>query len=180
MHQVKPMKWPRDRIVDWTDATERQTWIAEFREHLFDLFVVGFDATKSSRPRAEARREAQASLLANKETLDPMLHLGGAPKEPWKEVSFPLRSPPKLPDPPEITEGWPSPFKELPRGGWSAEEVAKWIGYVEGQLEYLVALLLVAYPEEREEHLRMRWAVIRLKVLFEKLRYALNMTSMRS
>ncbi len=54
----------------------------------------------------------------------------------------------------------------------------KWLGYVDGQLEHLVAMLLLAYPEGTEQHRRARWAVIRLRVLFDKLRTALAVAPM--
>jgi hypothetical protein len=114
-------------------------------------------------------------VLANKQVIELMLHLAGAPLEVWQEMRIP--PPPQFDDPPEIAEeGWPSPFEELPRYRWMPAEQVKWLGYVEGQLEYLAALLLVAYPEGREEHRRARWAVIRLRVLFEKFRVAVGMS----
>jgi hypothetical protein len=81
-------------------------------------------------------------LLANKQVLDQMLSLSGAPLEVWQPMRIPL-PPPRFDDPPEIGVGWPSPFQELLRLASSAKERAKWLGYVEGQLEYLTALLLV-------------------------------------
>jgi hypothetical protein len=63
--------------------------------------------------------------------------------------------------------------------GWSMREQAKWLGVVEGQLDYLAGLLFMAYPEGSEEHRKPRWAVIRLRVLFGKLRAALILPPMR-
>jgi hypothetical protein len=57
--------------------------------------------------------------------------------------------------------------------GWSMREQIKWLGVVEGQLDDIVRLLFLAYPEGSKEHRKARWAVIRLRVLFGKLRAAL-------
>jgi hypothetical protein len=51
---------------------------------------------------------------------------------------------------------------------------AWWLGQLERQIEQLAILLLAAYPEDRPEHLRARWAVIRVQVLLELLRAALG------
>jgi hypothetical protein len=170
--QHAPMRWPPNRVVDWADASEREAWVAELRGHLFNLFVVGLDGTKPPWQRSWSHREARESLLANKRVLDQMLHLAGAPLDVWQRMRISL-PPPWFEQPPEIAAGFASPFEELPLFAWSAKEQAKWLGYVEGQLEYLVAMLFVVYPEGSEEHRRARWAVIRLRVFFEKLRVAL-------
>lgn len=170
--QYKPMRWPPDRVVDWADASDRHVWVAELRAHIFDLFAVAVGATERSRSLRLPREAARESLFANKLVIDQMLVLAGAPLEVWREM-FPAVPPPRLPEPPEIALGWPSPFKYLPRGGFSMGDQEKCLGYVEGQLELIVAMLLLAYPPGRDEHRRARWAVIRLKVLFDKLRRAL-------
>ena len=64
---------------------------------------------------------------------------------------------------------WP-PHGVLPRGGaGSAEEWARWLAYVDGQIDILASLLLVADPEGSEEHRQARWAVIRLRVFLAQL-----------
>jgi hypothetical protein len=176
--QHTPLKWPPYRPVDWVDSSERAVWALEFQEHLFNLFVVGLEFTKPPRKRAWTREEARESLLANKQVLDQMLSLAGAPLELWEPVSIPL-PPPLFDDPPEIACGWPSPFRELPAAGWSTREQFKWLGYVEGQLDYLAGMLFMAYPEGNKEHRKARWAVIRLSVLFGKLRLALLLPPIR-
>jgi hypothetical protein len=153
--QHQPMRWPPKRVVDWVDASERGAWLAELRDHLRDLFVVGLDGTKLPTRRLWSRREARESLLANKRVLDQMLHLTGPPLEIWRPIHLPLLA-------------------------WSAKDVSKWLGYVEGQIQYLAALVIEAYPEAADEHRRARWAVIRLRVFFEKLRGALAAGSMRA
>jgi hypothetical protein len=158
--QHHPMRWPPKRAVDWVDASERGEWIAELRDHLRDLFVVGLDGTKLPTRRAWSRREARESLLANKRVLDQMLHLTGPPLEVRRPIHLPLLPPPRV--------------------AWSAKDVSKWLGYVEGQIQYLATLVLAAYAEGGEEHRRARWAVIRLRVFFEKLRGALAAGPMRA
>jgi len=149
--QTKPMKWPPNRVVDWADARERGLWVAELRDHIFNLYVLGYEGVKSPPPRGWTVKKIREGLAANKEVLDKMLYLAGAPIEGWKEMYIPLRSPQDAPEPPENEPGWPSPFEELPRYAWSSKELVKCFGYIEGQLEYLAALLLVAYPEGSEE-----------------------------
>ena len=170
--QHTPMKWPPNRPVDWVDMTERAIWLLEFQKHLFNLFVVGLESTKPSRKRYWTLERRRESVLANKQVIDQMLHLAGAALDPDAPRSIPLPSP-QFQDPPEIATGWPSPFEELPAGGWSRSEHTKWVGYVENQLDYLMRLLLMAHPKGSEEHLRARWAVIRVRALFEKLPFAL-------
>lgn len=170
--QHHPMKWPPDRPVDWPDASERRAWVSELRDHIFDLFVVGLNETQPPPQRHWTRPKARRSLHANKQVIDALLYLAGAPLEVWQSVRIGM-PPPGFDDPPEIATGWPSPFQDLPRLASSADERAKWLGYVEGQLEYLAAMVLAAYPKGHKDHLRVRWAVIRLRVLFEKLRSAL-------
>jgi hypothetical protein len=179
MVQHRPMRWPLKRVVDWADASERGAWIAELRDHVLDLFVVGLDGTKPPPKRAWSRRQARESLLANKRVLDQMLYLAGPPLENWRPIHRPL-PPPQRDDPPEIAMTQPSPFRALPRVAWSTKDVGKWLGYVEGQMQYVAALLLAAYPEGGDEHRRARWAVIRLRVFFEKLRVALAAGPMRA
>jgi hypothetical protein len=79
--QHHPMQWPPDRLVDWTDASERRAWVAELRDHIFDLFVVGLDGTKPPRQRFFTNRQARVSLHANKQVIDALLYLAGAPLE---------------------------------------------------------------------------------------------------
>ena len=129
---------------------------------------------RGRRSQGWTRGQIRESLLANKEVIDRMLYLAGAPLEAWESMHVTSFKSPLLPDPPEITMGWSSPFKELPEAGWSRKDLQKCLGYIEGQIEYLVALLTVAFPKEGcEEHRRARWAAIRLRVLLQKLRTGL-------
>ena len=58
----------------------------------------------------------------------------------------------------------------LPRAGdGSVEEWARWLAYVDGQIDILASLLLVPDPEGGEEHRRARCAVIRLRVFLSQL-----------
>ena len=66
------------------------------------------------------------------------------------------------------------------RRGWSAEEWARWFRLMEGQIEALSSLLLAAYPEGREEHMRARWTVIGLRAFLAKLRVALSVGLLRA
>ena len=61
---------------------------------------------------------------------------------------------------------------------WSTEEWARWLRVMEGQLDALGSLVLAAYPEGREEHVRARWTVIRLRGFLGKLRVALSVASL--
>jgi hypothetical protein len=171
--QHKPMRWPPNCVVDWSDASAWGAWVVELREHVFDLFVVGLDAAQPPRQRTWTRQQAQESLLANEKVLDHMLYLSGAPLDSWRSLHLPLPPPPRADAPFDVASPAVRLYQALPRGAWSAEERAKWRGYVEEDLEYLSALLLQAYPEEREEHRRARWAVIRLRVFFDKVLQAL-------
>jgi hypothetical protein len=179
MLQYEPMKWPPSRVVDWADACERQTWVAELRRHIFNIFVLGVEGLKPRRPRGWTLTEIRESISANYELIGKMLHLAGAPLEGWQKMHIALPAP-KFADPPEIATRLPSPFEDLPRYAWSDKELTKWLGYVVGELEYLAHLLLEAYPEGSEEQRRARWAVIRLHVLFKKLEVALGVTKGRT
>jgi hypothetical protein len=175
--QYQPMQWPSDKPVDWADSFDRESWVKELRDHIFDLFSVGHIMLDPAVKRKWPREQAMESLLANKRVIDEMLHLAGAPLEVWREmrVFLPLTKHEHIP---EVAAMRSDPFQELPLGAWSAKERLKWLGYVDGQLEYLVAMLLLAHPEGTEQHRRARWAVIRLRVLFDKLRTALAVAPM--
>jgi hypothetical protein len=63
---------------------------------------------------------------------------------------------------------------------WSEKELSKVFGYVMGQLEYLAGLVEVGFSKGSEEQRRARWAVIRLRVLFEKLQVGLGLAKGRT
>ena len=68
----------------------------------------------------------------------------------------------------------------LPRAGdGSVAEWARWLTYVDGQIDILASLLLVPDPEGGEEHRRARWAVIRLRVFLTKLRVPSSVAPLR-
>ena len=66
------------------------------------------------------------------------------------------------------------------RRGWSAEKWAWWFRLMEEHVDALGSLVLSAYPEGREEHVRARWTVIRLRGFLETLRVALSVGLLRA
>jgi hypothetical protein len=177
IYQHHPMVWPKDKPVDWVDSNERGIWASELRYHIYDLFSVAFQLSEPPGTYVLSRKRGRESVCANKKVIEEMMALAGSPLELAEKRWTPLPAP-QCNVPPELAAGTASPFKELPNAGWTNDERAKWLGYVEGQLYYLVGLLFAAYPEGSDEHLRGRWAVIRLHVFFAKLRVALLMTPM--
>jgi hypothetical protein len=181
MLQVNRMRWPPNRVVDWADASERQAWVAELRSHVSNIFVLGYEGLSPRWwPRGWTLKGIRESLVANREVIVRMLHLAGAPLESWEKMPISLWPPPRFADSTGGAVGFPIPFRALPRHAWSEKELILFFGCVMGQLEYLAGLLEVAFPEESEEQRRARWAVIRLRVLFEKLQVGLGVAPMRT
>jgi hypothetical protein len=114
-----------------------------------------------------SRKQARESILASKEAIDQLMFLAGAPREIWRDVALSLPAP-TSDVPPEQGRGADDPFAEVARSGYSFEEQRKWLGYIEGQIEYLASLALGAYPESSFEHRRARWTAIRLRVLLNR------------
>ena len=67
-----------------------------------------------------------------------------------------------------------------PRWAWSAEKWAWWFRLMETHVDALGDLVLSAYPEGREEHMRARWTVIRLRAFLTTLRVALSVVPLRA
>jgi hypothetical protein len=57
----------------------------------------------------------------------------------------------------------------------SVAEQGKWLGYIEADIEVLVALALAATPEGSAEHRRVRWTGIRLRIFLNALRPTLGL-----
>lgn len=153
MGQHRPLRWPAGRILDWMDGYERRAWLAELREHIFDLYVTGLEGTR--------RLSLRERLFASKEAIERLLVVAGAPLEVWQDAWI---------RPPERKVNRP-----LEQERYSFDEQNRWLGYIEGDMEYLVALALAAYPEGSGEHWRVLWKAIRLRVFLDKLRRLLWM-----
>jgi hypothetical protein len=175
MGQHRPLRWPAGRILDWMDGYERRAWLAELRLHIVDLFVTGLEPTRPRR-RVGSRESVRERLFASKEAIEQLLAVAGAPLEVWQDAW--IRPPKRDGDRPlEQERGHPDPFAAAGRRGHSFDEQNKWLGYIEGDMEYLVALALTAYPAGSGEHWRALWTAIRLRVFLDKLRRMLWMSS---